>query len=180
MKDALQWVWERARAMPGLWVGLAGTGILFRDLLGTDLARSQWGNGFDPQLMHWTVEWGYHSLFGPAKFWEANSFYPESLTLAYSDSLAGFQVFYAPLRALGFAPLTALYLTLGGFCVLGSVLTQHALKRIGTFTNMEIALIVFGAHFSLSMVGYFHHYQLFRTLLNVNSKKLLNSIIEHL
>jgi len=46
-------------------------------------------------------------------------------------------------------------------CILGAVSTALALEKIGYFSLAESALIVYAAHFSLSMSSYFYHYQLF-------------------
>ena len=110
------------------------------------------------------MNWGYHILFeefSPRNFWNANSFFPNANSLAYSDSMLGLQLFFAPLRLVGIAPTTALYLSLALTCILGTVGTALALEKIGYFSLAESALIVYAAHFSLSMSSYFYHYQLF-------------------
>ena len=114
--------------------------------------------------MYWIVNWGYHILFElrqPLSFWNANSFYPNSLTLAYSNSLLGIQLLFAPLRMLGITPLTAIYISLAGISIIGATFTQYALYRTGYFSLSERILITFCAHFSLSMTSFFIHYQLF-------------------
>ena len=149
----------------GVLIGLLGTALLFKDLIlaGTP-DNVLWADDFDPRLIYWIVNWGYHILFEqrqPFNFWNANSFYPNTTTLAYSDSLLGMQLLFAPARMLGIPPLISLYLTLWGLCVIGATLTQYALHRIGYFSVTERILITFSAHFSLSVTSFLVHYQLF-------------------
>ncbi len=149
----------------GALIGLFGAALLFREwwLSGTRNA-SLWANDFDPKLIYWIVNWGYHILFEQrdwANFWNANSFYPNIATLAYSDSLLSLQLFFIPLRALGIPPLASMYLALGAVCVVGAALTKHALDRLGYFSTAEATFITFAAHFGLSMVSFFNHYQMF-------------------
>lgn len=148
----------------GILTGLCGTIILFKDLIFSGALDVLWADDFDPRLIYWIVNWGYHILFEqrqPLSFWDANSFYPNTRTLAYSDSLLGMQLLFAPLRTLGFSSLTSLYLTLAGLCVIGATLTEYALQRIGYFSFAERLLITFSAHFSLSVTSFLVHYQLF-------------------
>ena len=50
----------------------------------------------DPLAQAWQLAWGGHALFSqPLHFFQANQFWPERDTLAFSDALAG----YAPLAA---------------------------------------------------------------------------------
>lgn len=74
----------------GLFVGILGTMILFKDLILARKYNVLWASDFDPGLMYWIVEWGYHIFFeefNSTNFWNANSFYPNSNTLAYSDGV---------------------------------------------------------------------------------------------
>lgn len=148
----------------GILTGLCGTIILFKDLIFSGTPDVLWADDFDSRLIYWIVNWGYHILFEqrqPFNFWNANSFYPNTMTLAYSDSLLGMQLLFAPLRMLGFSPLPSLYLTLAGLCIIGAVLTEYALHRTGYFSFAERLLITFSAHFSLSVTSFLVHYQLF-------------------
>lgn len=148
----------------GILTGLGGAMILFKDLIFSGTLDVLWADNFDSRLIYWIVNWGYHILFEqrqPLSFWDANSFYPNTMTLAYSDSLLGIQLLFAPLRISGFSSLTSLYLALAGLCVIGSVLTEYALRRIGYFSLSERLLITFSAHFGLSITSFLVHYQLF-------------------
>ncbi|MET8529304.1 hypothetical protein [Micromonospora sp. NPDC005172] len=52
----------------------------------------------DPLLQAWQVAWSGHALLSsPADLWNSNTFYPETYTYAYSDTLLG----YAPMGMLG-------------------------------------------------------------------------------
>lgn len=59
----------------------------------------------DPLLLAYTMSWEGHALLtDPAGLWTTNAFFPEPLSLAYSDTLLG----YAPLAMLGSGPAAAL------------------------------------------------------------------------
>jgi len=148
----------------GVMVGIFGTTLLFKDLILNRTYESLWATHLDSRLIFWITNWGYHILFeefNPGNFWNANSFYPHLNTLAYSDSLLSLQILFAPLRTLNVPPMLALYLSLAVVCVIACGLSYFALTRIGYFSTLEKALIVFCSHFSLAMISYFNHYQLF-------------------
>ena len=150
--------------LQGALIGLLGSAILFRSWLTSTSADVLWMENFDSRLIYWIVNWGYHILFevvNPRSFWDANSFHPHLSSLAISESLISIQVFFAPLRWLNLHPMTALYLSLAATCILGCVLTDYFLQRLGHFNNLETKLITYGAHFSLCMVVFLGHYQLF-------------------
>lgn len=150
--------------LAGILVGILGVCILFRKLFFVSPEQTLWADNFDSKLMYWIVNWGYHILFeakDPLNFWNANSFFPESQTLAYSDSILSIQLLFSPLRAMGITPFAALYLSLAGFTILGCFFTGQALRRLKIFSTLEIAIIVFGTHFSLSFISFLNHYQLF-------------------
>jgi hypothetical protein len=59
----------------------------------------------DPLLLAYAMSWEGHALLtDPAGLWTTNAFFPEPLSLAYSDTLLG----YAPLAMLGSGPAAAL------------------------------------------------------------------------
>src|SRR5450759_384042 len=128
----------------GILVGVLGVCILFRKLFIVSPEQILWADNFDSKLIYWIVNWGYHILFEarqPLNFWNANSFFPESQTLAYSDSILSIQLLFSPLRAIGFQPLQSLYLSLAGFTIAGCFFTERALRRLGIFSNLEVILI---------------------------------------
>ncbi len=59
----------------------------------------------DPMLVTWMLAWVGHALLHqPLDAWQANAFYPEPDTFAFSDSLFG----YAPLGMVGSGPVAAI------------------------------------------------------------------------
>lgn len=59
----------------------------------------------DPMLQAWQLAWSGHAvLTDPLHLWNSNSFYPDTNSLAFSDSLLG----YAPLSLIGSGPVAAL------------------------------------------------------------------------
>jgi len=145
-------------------LGVLSAFLIFRHLLLVNPEATLWGDDFDPKLLRWTAEWGYYALgrrFSWSLFWDAQSFYPHTNTLAYSDCLLTLQLVYTPLRWLGVMPLTALYLSLAIFCVLTFVLSVWLLRKLQLFDFVECLIIAFAAHFSLSMINFLPHYQLF-------------------
>ena len=148
----------------GLWVGIFGTIFLFRKLFFLPSGKYLWADNFDAKLVYWMVNWGHHILFeakDPLNFWNSNNFFPETNTLAYSESILGIQIFFSPLRFMGISPLKALYLSFAGFLILGCVLTAYALRRLNFFSTAEIIIITFVAHFGLSFTNILSHYQFF-------------------
>lgn len=151
----------------GVSVGLLGVLLLFWPLLNQVPSRTLWADNFDGLLIYWIFEWGYHALREGANFsdfWNANSFFPHSNTLAFSESLITGQVFYAPFRAMGFAPLEAIYLSLIAFTLLGTIALDHALIQL-EFQWSERILCIFVACFSMTATSFLYHYQIFGFLL---------------
>jgi hypothetical protein len=148
----------------GLSIGGIGSFVQFFPLFYKGSATHLWANDLDPLLIHWIVSWGYHILFEQfdfTNFWNANSFFPEMYSLAFSDSMLSAQIFYAPLRFFGLAPFTALYLTLAGFTIFGCILTSLALNQLISLTTIEKIIIISSAHFCLCFTNFLYHYQLF-------------------
>ncbi len=150
--------------LSGILVGVLGSLLLFRPFLFVRPGGFLWGDNFDAKLIYWTVNWGYHILFEarqPLSFWNANAFYPAPNALAFSDSILGLQLFFAPLRALHLGPLVSLYGALILLTLSACFFTARALPRILPVSALETAILVFAAHFSLSLTGFLYHYQLF-------------------
>ncbi|MEV4540103.1 hypothetical protein [Micromonospora echinaurantiaca] len=60
---------------------------------------------WDPSLQAWQMAWSGHILLtNPAQLWHANTFFPESWSFAFSDTLLG----YAPAGMLGTGPEAAI------------------------------------------------------------------------
>lgn len=153
-----------ARLALTLGLGFLSAFLIFRRLFLLDPEHTLWGDDFDPKLLRWTAEWGYYALgqqFSWTLFWNAQSFFPHLNTLAFSDCLLTLQLVYTPLRWIGVLPLTALYLSLAIFSVLTFSLTTILLQRLKHFDFVETLIIAFASHFSLSMLNFLPHYQLF-------------------
>ncbi|MFC4041872.1 hypothetical protein ACFO1B_25855 [Dactylosporangium siamense] len=59
----------------------------------------------DPTLQAWQMSWGGHILTtNPAQLWNANAFFPDKYSYAFSDTLLG----YAPAGMIGSGPMAAL------------------------------------------------------------------------
>lgn len=66
-------------------------------------------DGIDPRFQAWTIDWVQGSLgAGWDAIWNANSFWPERNTLAFSDSLLGPAIVLLPLRWAGLEPIGVL------------------------------------------------------------------------
>src|SRR5262245_57738783 len=76
----------------------------------------------DPLLNAWALAWVAHQLpRAPAHLFDANIFYPERRTLAYSEPLLVPGAFAAPLQWLGAPPLLVYNIVfLSGFIISGA------------------------------------------------------------
>ncbi len=145
-------------------ISILGIGNIFKELLVQGLDHHLYIDNLDSKLIYWIISWGFHILGEKGdilNFWNANSFYPSTSSLASSDSMLSIQLFVIPLRWMGMEMLPSIYLGLAMTILLSCILTIIALGRIGGFSGVEQAFIIFGSHFSLSVIGYFNHYQLF-------------------
>jgi hypothetical protein len=60
---------------------------------------------WDPTLQAWQMAWAGHALkTSPSSLWDANAFYPERYSYAFSDTLLG----YAPFGLIGNGPVAAI------------------------------------------------------------------------
>lgn len=145
-----------------LIVMLVGVCVLFLPLW-PNPERYLWADNFDGYLIVWILEWGHHVLFEnfqPSHFWQANSFFPHANSLAFSESLLSAQIFYGPLRQLGLGQLTSMYATFGLTIVVAGFLTDFGLRRL-QFTVGERVVFLLVAHFSLPIVSFLYHFQMF-------------------
>ena len=94
----------------------------------------------DPLMNSWTLAWVAHTLPAhPAQLFDANIFYPEKRTLAYSETLVVPALLVAPLLWLGGGPILAHnLLLLAGYVVSG--LAMYVLVRSLT-THRGAALV---------------------------------------
>ena len=97
----------------------------------------------DTVLHEWTLAWLAHQIVqNPLHLFDANIFYPDSLTLAYSDHLFIPGIFVAPLFWLGLSPVLIYNLLL----IAGFALTGWAMSvLVHRWTNSQIAGLLSGS-----------------------------------
>ncbi|MGK5521956.1 hypothetical protein ACSNN9_21730 [Micromonospora sp. URMC 107] len=113
---------------------------------------------WDPSLQAWQMAWSGHILLtNPAQLWQSNTFFPESWSFAFSDTLLG----YAPAGMIGTGPEAAV-LRYNIMFVLA-----HALATLGAYALARqlgagrIGSAVAGASFAyapwlLAQAGHLH------------------------
>jgi hypothetical protein len=88
--------------------------------------------GPDSELFAWTLEWNAHALLNnPLAFFDANIFYPQRLTLAYSENLIGASLFSTPVLWLTHNPVLAINVVALSSCVLCGLGTYVLGRRLG-------------------------------------------------
>ncbi|HEV8345476.1 MAG TPA: glycosyltransferase family 39 protein [Vicinamibacterales bacterium] len=117
----------------------------------------------DPLLNAWALAWVAHQLpRAPAHLVDANIFYPERRTLAYSETLFVPAAVAAPLRWLGAGPLFVYNLVfLSGFVVSGA----GTALLVRSLTNCTAAGLLAGIVFAFLpyRIDHFPHLQLQQT-----------------
>ena len=100
----------------------------------------------DPLLNAWALAWVAHQLpRAPAHLFDANIFYPERRTLAYSETLLLPSILAAPLHWIGLGPLFVYNLVfLSGFAISGA----GTALLVRTLTGSGAAGIVAGIVFA--------------------------------
>jgi hypothetical protein len=95
--------------------------LLFLPLSPSPATRTL-GWGPDERLFLWTLAWDVHALLEqPLRLFDANIFYPESHTLAYSENLLGSALLGAPvLLATGNLVLTSNLIVLSAYALSGA------------------------------------------------------------
>ena len=109
----------------------------------------------DPLFSTWRVAWVAHALAtNPLNVFEGNIFYPERLTLTYSDATLVSGIMAAPLLWVGVHPLVAYNLTfLGGFALSGAAM--YYLVR--ALTGSRAAAVVSGTIFAIYPYRFEHY-----------------------
>ena len=106
-------------------------------------------DNFDTVLHEWTLAWLAHQIVrDPLHLFDANIFYPDGLTLAYSDHLFIPGIFVAPLIWAGFSPVLVYnILLIAGFALTGWVMSLVIARWTGNRTAGLIsgALVAFNA-----------------------------------
>ncbi|MEV6931619.1 hypothetical protein AB0M46_44995 [Dactylosporangium sp. NPDC051485] len=113
---------------------------------------------WDPTLQAWQMSWAGHILTtDPLQLWQANAFYPDQYTYAFSDTLLG----YAPAGMIGSGPVAAIvryniiFVLIFAFAFFGA----YALARqLGTGrTGAAVAGAAFAyAPWRLGQAGHLH------------------------
>ena len=86
----------------------------------------------DTKLYLWTLEWDAHAfLHHPLSIFDANIYYPERDTLAYSENLIGSALFAAPVLWLTGNPVLALNVVTLLSCVLCALGAWLLARRVG-------------------------------------------------
>jgi hypothetical protein len=103
-------------------------------------------HGSDTELFAWTLSWDVHALtHHPWSIFEANIYFPQHHTLAYSENLIGSAILAAPVLWLTGNPIVAinfLSVTTTLLCALGAFVLA---RRLGAGTaGAIVAGIVFG------------------------------------
>jgi hypothetical protein len=117
----------------------------------------------DPLLNTWALTWVAHQLpRAPAHLFDANIFYPERRTLAFSETLLAPAVIVAPLHWLGVGPLLVYNIVfLSGFIVSGAGVALLVRDLTGKGSAGIIAGIVFA--FLPYRIDHYPHLQLQQT-----------------
>jgi hypothetical protein len=117
----------------------------------------------DPLLNAWALSWVAHQLpRAPARIFDANIFYPERRTLAFSETLLAPAVAAAPLRWIGVGPLLVYNIVfLSGFVLSGAGVALLVRTLTGNGVAGVIAGIVFA--FLPYRIDHYPHLQLQQT-----------------
>jgi hypothetical protein len=117
----------------------------------------------DPLMVTWVLSWVAHQLpIAPAHIFDANIFYPERNTLAYSETLLVPGLFSAPLYWLGVAPILIYNLVfLSGFALSGVGVALLVRRLTGHNGAAILAGIVFA--FPPYRIDHYAHLQLQQT-----------------
>jgi hypothetical protein len=117
----------------------------------------------DPLLNTWAMAWVAHQLpRAPAHLFDANIFYPERRTLAYSETLLLPSLVVAPLQWLGAGPILIYNLVLlSGFAISGVGVALLVRELTGRADAAILAGIVFA--FLPYRIDHYAHMQLQQT-----------------
>ena len=117
----------------------------------------------DPLMVTWVLSWVAHQLpIAPAHIFDANIFYPERNTLAYSETLLVPGLLAAPLSWLGVAPIPIYNLVfLSGFALSGVGVALLVRRLTGNSGAAIVAGLVFA--FPPYRIDHYAHLQLQQT-----------------
>jgi hypothetical protein len=115
----------------------------------------------DGHLFIWTLAWNTHAFtHQPLSIFDANIFYPQQRTLAYSENLLGAAIFAAPVIWLTDNPVLAMNVVALLSCVLCGLGAYVLAQRMGLGTE---AAIVCGVIFAFSPARFFRLSQIHLT-----------------
>jgi hypothetical protein len=115
----------------------------------------------DTDLFMWTLAWDTHAFIRqPFSIFDANIYYPERLTLAYSENLIGSALFAAPVLWLSGNPVLALNMVALLSCALCGLGAYVLGRRVGLQTS---AALLCGLIFAFSPPRFFRITQLHLT-----------------
>src|SRR5690349_6772001 len=114
----------------------------------------------DPLLNAWALAWVAHQLpRAPAHLFDANIFYPERRTLAYSETLLAPGIAAAPLHWIGLGPLLVYNIVfLSGFIVSGAGTALLVRSLTGNASAGLVAGLIFA--FLPYRIDHYPHLQL--------------------
>jgi hypothetical protein len=112
----------------------------------------------DPALQAWQMAWSGHILLSdPGQLWESNTFFPEQLSFAFSDTLLG----YAPAGMIGDGPAAAILRYNIMFVLAHALATFGAYALVRQLGAGRTGAIVAGAAYTyapwmLAQAGHLH------------------------
>jgi len=117
----------------------------------------------DPLMVTWVLAWVAHQLpRAPGHLFDANIFYPERNTLAYSETLVVPGAIVAPLHWLGVSPIVVYNIVfLSGFAISGVGVALLVRRLTGCFGASILAGIIFA--FPPYRIDHYAHAQLQQT-----------------
>ena len=141
--------WRAHAAALALFAGLA---VLHTWPLATAPGTLSRNDNADAILNEWITAWVAHQLpRAPLRLFDANIFYPESNTLAFSEHMVVQSLMGAPLYWAGGQPVLVYnLLVLAGFCLSGWVMYLVMFR----WTGDRAAAIVAGALFAFNAHGF--------------------------
>lgn len=155
---------EPAARIPGKWAAAAlylALTVLFAYPLSLHPGRTLLSDDPDAHLYMWTLAWDTHAfLHQPLSIFDANIFYPNHHTLAYSENLIGSALFAAPVLWITRNPVLAVNLVSLLSCVLCGLGAYVLGRRIGLGAA---AALLCGLIFALSPPRFFRINQLHLT-----------------
>ncbi len=134
--------WPRAACL-ALFVGLA---VVHTWPMARDPASLSRNDNADTILNEWILSWVVHqAVHEPSRLFQANIFYPERDTLAYSEPVIIQSALAAPVRWLGGSPVLAYNLVLiGGFALTGWAMTLVVQQWTGSWVAGLMSGLLFG------------------------------------